>query len=94
MSKETIKPEDVGSASILELDKEQPKVKPCCKKLGRIRVIKGLVDEYVKDGKTYKADKLISESITVLCGECFLKVPAGKRLTAISKGLSEGLPGE
>jgi len=94
MSKETITSKDVGSASILGLGKEQPKVKPCCKKLGRIRVIRNLVDEYAKDGKTYKADKPISESITVLCAECYLIVPAGKRLKAILKGLSEGLPGE
>ena len=94
MSKETIKSEDVGSADILGLGKEQPKVKDCCKKLTTIRVITNLVDEYTKVGKTYKATKPISGSATVLCGECFLIVPAGKRLKKILKGLSEGLPGE
>ncbi len=73
--------------------KSEP-LRDCCKKLTKIRVIRNLVDEYAKDGKTYKATKPISESITVLCAECFLIVPAGKQLTAISKGLSEGLPGE
>lgn len=73
--------------------KDEPTpIKDCCKKLTKIRVIRNLVDEYTKVGKSYKADKVISESITVLCGECFLKVPASKRLTTILKGLSE--PGE
>ncbi|GAG62593.1 unnamed protein product, partial [marine sediment metagenome] len=49
--------------------------------------IRNLTDEYVKVGKSYKDDRMISESITVLCGECFLQVPAGKRLTRILKGL-------
>lgn len=76
--------------------KKEPKSKPeprkkCCEQLGRIQVINNTVDEYVKVGKSYKADKPISESVTVLCGECYLIVPAGKRLTAIQKGLSRGL---
>lgn len=77
-----------------ELTKETTPLKDCCKKLEGIRVIRNTVDEYVKDGKSYKADKMISESITILCGECYLKVPAGKRLNAILKGLSECLLGE
>ncbi|MHA1288235.1 MAG: hypothetical protein ACTSPB_12600 [Candidatus Thorarchaeota archaeon] len=79
---------------VKEKKRKSAPLKDCCNDLKKIRVIRNLVNEYTKVGKYYKATKPISESVTVLCGECFLKVPAGKRLTAILKGLSESLPGE